>query len=51
MGALDAVVETDSPYATRLATRKHIDEEIAAALGSTEKALAARLRRCDSTRY
>ncbi|MFH9956025.1 hypothetical protein ACH4OX_17670 [Streptomyces roseolus] len=51
VGALDAVVETDGPYATRLATRAHTDEEIATALGSTEKALAARLRRYDNTRY
>ncbi|NML51718.1 hypothetical protein HHL19_22425 [Streptomyces sp. R302] len=51
VGALDAVVETDGPYATRLATRKHTDEEIATALGSTEKALAARLRRYDNTRF
>ncbi|MFE1272616.1 hypothetical protein [Streptomyces sp. NPDC058758] len=51
VGALDAVVETDGPYATRIATRRHTDEEIAAALGATEKALAARLRRYDPRRY
>ncbi|MFC9729775.1 hypothetical protein ACFWGM_13680 [Streptomyces roseolus] len=47
VGALDAVVESDGPYVTRA----HTDEEIATALGSTEKALAARLRRYDNTRY
>ncbi|GGY50611.1 hypothetical protein [Streptomyces omiyaensis] len=51
IGALDAVIETDAPYVTRAATRRHTDGEIAAALGSTEKALAARLRRYDSDRF
>ncbi|MFF0478756.1 hypothetical protein [Streptomyces sp. NPDC004284] len=50
VGALDAVVETDGPYATHLATRRHTDEEIAVALGSTGKARAARPRRYDGTR-
>ncbi len=51
LDALDAVVETDGPYVPRLATRTHTDEEIATALGSTEKAFAARLRRYDNPRY
>ncbi|MFI8372074.1 hypothetical protein [Streptomyces sp. NPDC085466] len=51
VGALDTIVDTDGCYATRVATRRHTDEEIATALGSTEKATAARLRRYDSRRY
>ncbi|MFF5282344.1 hypothetical protein [Streptomyces sp. 62] len=50
MGELDAIVDTNGSYAARLATSEHTDQEIAAALGSTEKATAARLRRYDSRR-
>ncbi|MGW0118023.1 hypothetical protein [Streptomyces sp. NPDC003327] len=42
---LDSIVGINGSYAARLATRKYPDREIAAALGSTEKAVAARLRR------
>ncbi|WP_037708961.1 hypothetical protein [Streptomyces griseus] len=51
VGELDSVVEVNGSYATRLATRKHTDEEIATALGATEKALNTRLRRYDPRHY
>ncbi|MCZ0978755.1 hypothetical protein O1L60_04405 [Streptomyces diastatochromogenes] len=50
IGELDSIVDINSSYLARLATRKHTDEEIAAALGSTEKATTARLRRYDNRR-
>ncbi|WP_143060347.1 hypothetical protein [Streptomyces sp. TLI_105] len=50
VGELDSIVDTNGSYSARLATDKHPDGEIAAALGSTEKATAARLRRYDNRR-
>lgn len=49
--ALDTVIEIDAAYITRAATAKHTDKEIADALGSTQTALAARLRRYDNDRF
>ncbi|MFE9045973.1 hypothetical protein ACFYOG_34400 [Streptomyces sp. NPDC007818] len=49
--ALDAVIEIDGTAIARTAAYKHTDREIAAALGSTEKALTARLRRYGVERY
>ncbi|MFF0484860.1 hypothetical protein [Streptomyces sp. NPDC004435] len=46
--ALDTVIGIDAAYITRAAMAKHTGKEIADALGSTPKALAARLRRYDS---
>ncbi|MFB6828400.1 hypothetical protein [Streptomyces hydrogenans] len=51
VGELDVLVEINASYATRLATRSHTDEEIAVALGTTEQALTARLRRYDPRGY
>lgn len=50
VGELDTIVDIDGCYATRRATRKHSEKEIADALGATERAATARLRRYDSTR-
>ncbi|MFJ6405730.1 hypothetical protein ACIQK9_09405 [Streptomyces hydrogenans] len=51
VGELDTIVDIDGCYATRRATRKHSEKEIADALGATEKAATTRLRRYDGTRY
>ncbi|MEV7568707.1 hypothetical protein [Streptomyces tanashiensis] len=51
VGELDSIVETEGSYAAREARRTHTDQEVAAALGGTEKATAARLRWYDSHRY
>lgn len=48
---LDSIVDTEGSYAAREARLTHTDQEIAAALGSTEKAATARLRRYARHRY
>ncbi|MGW4699846.1 hypothetical protein [Streptomyces sp. NPDC004285] len=51
VGELDSIVETEGSYAARMALRSHTDQEIAVALGGTDEATAARLRRYDTRRY